>query len=116
MDGRNRTVGEKYRPGMVSMSVRVPGELKYLVICYKSAMKMPSFNYAVQVLLETHPALAKLAAELVQSGNGDGLDTFPSANSGELSSELRTPDVAGLFHGYLYRGQVPDPWCYYAFC
>jgi hypothetical protein len=70
----NRTA---YRPGMVIMTVnaRVPGELKFLIQCYKNAAGLPSFNWAVRQLLETHPALAKLAAELIQSGNEDRLDT-----------------------------------------
>lgn len=46
------------------MYARVPAELKYLVTCYQNAGKMPSFNYAVQRLLETHPAIAQLAADL----------------------------------------------------
>lgn len=58
-DGR-----KPHRPGLATITARVPSELKYLVICYRNASKMPSFNYALQRLLETHPAIAQLAAEL----------------------------------------------------
>jgi hypothetical protein len=113
MDGGNRAVKEEqYRPGMVHMNLIVPAELKYLVIHYKNTTKMPSFNYAVRQLLETHPVLARLAAELVQSSIGDGLDTSTSEST---SSELRHSSVAGLFHGHLHCGQVPDSRGYYAF-
>lgn len=68
---------EGYRPGMVKMAVNVtvPGELKFLINCYKNVAGLPSFNWAVRQLLETHPALGKLAAEMIQSGNDGGLDT-----------------------------------------
>jgi hypothetical protein len=81
MDGGNRAVKEEqYRPGMVQLyvNVRVPGELKYMIQCYKSVAGLPSFNWAVRQLLETHPAIGRLAAEMIQSSIGDGLDTSTS--------------------------------------
>jgi hypothetical protein len=73
VDGGNRSVD---RPGYAQMIVRIPVELKYLVEWYKNTTRMPSFNYAVRHLLETHPEIARMAAELVQSGkDSDGLDT-----------------------------------------
>ena len=73
MDGGNRTVIER-----VGMFARVPGELKYLVTCYQNANRLPSFNIAVQRLLETHPALAQLAATLYnERKTTDGLDNRP---------------------------------------
>lgn len=94
------TPTNEYRPGFVVMTVnaRVPAELKYLVNYYKSVAGLPSFNWAVRQLLETHPALAKLAAELVQSSKTDGLDT-PTLN-GEISGS-RPADVASLFLGHI---------------
>lgn len=68
----------------VGMFARVPGELKYLVTCYQNAQRLPSFNIAVQRLLETHPALAQLAASLYNDSKiTDGLDTHPPTNTGE---------------------------------
>lgn len=58
-----------------TIHARVPGELKYLVICYQNRSRLVSFNMAMQRLLETHPALAQLAAEL-----------YTEARTGELAS------------------------------
>lgn len=59
----------------VQMYARVPGELKYLIICYQSANRLPSFSLAVQRLLETHPGLAALAASLyTERKTQDGMD------------------------------------------
>jgi hypothetical protein len=77
MDGGNRPVTS--RPiERVGMFARVPGELKYLIICYQNANRLPSFNIAVQRLFETHPALAELAASLYTERKiTDGLDNHP---------------------------------------
>lgn len=78
MDGGNRTVDNR-QIERVGMYARVPGELKYLVTCYQNAHRLPSFNMAVQRLLETHPGLAELAATLYNERKvTDGLDTPPS--------------------------------------
>jgi hypothetical protein len=90
MDSRNGPLeNNRNRPviGRVGMFARVPGELKYLVKCYQSAHRLPSFNLAVQRLLETHPALAQLAATLyTESQNVNGLDSdlnTPTPESGD---------------------------------
>jgi hypothetical protein len=70
----------------VNLYAKVPGELKYLVICWQNANRMPTFNMAVQRLLETHPGLAQLAATLYTQGKvTDGLDTPtpPPINQGD---------------------------------
>jgi hypothetical protein len=83
------------------MFARVPGELKYLVICYQSAHRLPSFNMAMQRLLETHPALAQLAATLYNDGKAatSGLDT--PKDTGDIPSDSGSANVAGLFLGQL---------------
>jgi hypothetical protein len=99
MDSRDRPV--VYKPGLsvLYVNAKVPSELKFLINYYKSVAGLPSFNWAIRQLLETHPALARLAAELVQSGkDGDGLDT-PISN-GEFSGS-RPADVASLFLGFI---------------
>jgi len=85
----------------VPMFARVPGELKYLVTCYQNANRLPSFNIAVQRLLETHPALAQLAAELYTNGKiTDGLDTsHPHTETGDSRSDRGSANVASLFLG-----------------
>lgn len=79
MASGNRTV-EEYKPGWVTLYVnaKVPAELKFLINYYKSVAGLPSFNWAIRQLLETHPALAKLAADLYnEHKTTDGLDTLP---------------------------------------
>ena len=94
MEGRNRPIER------VGMFARVPGELKYLVGCYQNAQRLPSFNMAVQRLLETHPALAELAATLYNERKiTDGLDTLPPNENGESRSDHGTVSVAALFLG-----------------
>jgi hypothetical protein len=97
MDSRNGPVTIE----RVGMFARVPGELKYLVICYQSAQRLPTFNLAVQRLLETHPALAELAATLyTRSRITDGLDQSPpTIETGDLPSDRGSAIVASLFHG-----------------
>jgi len=79
MDSGNRPVISR-----VQLHASVPGELKYLVKCYQSATRLPSFNLAVQRLLETHPALAQLAATLYTEARiTDGLEpTAPAIDNG----------------------------------
>jgi hypothetical protein len=94
MDGRDRPIVNR-----VNMFARVPGELKYLVICYQSAYRLPSFNMAMQRLLETHPALAQLAATLYTDGKAatPGLDT--PEETGDIPSDNGSANVASLFLG-----------------
>jgi hypothetical protein len=97
MDSGDRSVISR-----VGMFARVPGELKYLVTCYQNAQRLPSFNMAVQRLLETHPALAELAARLYTNGKvTDGLDTDPHTETGDTRSDRGSAHVAGLFLGQL---------------
>lgn len=63
MDSGNGSTRKGYDK-TVSLYVRIPPELKFLLMRYHSVRKLPSFSYAVQSLLETHPELARLAAEL----------------------------------------------------
>lgn len=104
MDSGNGPVKE-YRPGwaVLYVNARVPSELKYLINYYKNVAKLPSFNWAVRQLLETHPALAKLASELYTQGKiTDGLDPSPPTNdSGDSLSDRGSAIVAGLFLGHL---------------
>lgn len=94
------TAQTEYQARLSTLSVKVPVELKYLINYYKDDARLPSFNWAVRRLLETHPALAKLAAELIQSGmDAGGLDT-PIPN-GEISGS-RPANVAGLFYCHIY--------------
>lgn len=73
MDSRDGPV--VYSVKRVQMHVQIPPELKYLVICYQNSSRIVSFNMAVQRLLETHPALAQLAATLYTEGKAsNGLD------------------------------------------
>jgi hypothetical protein len=82
------------------MHANVPGELKYLIICYQNAHRLPSFNMAVQRILETHPGLAQLAATLYNERKiTDGLDTLPPTDSGENPGDHGTISVAALFLG-----------------
>lgn len=96
MDGGNGSVINR-----VQMYARVPPELKYLVTCYQNANRLPSFNIAVQRLLETHPALAQLAAELYTASKiTDGLDTsHPHTETGDSRSDRGSANVASLFLG-----------------
>lgn len=99
-NGPVTVAANEYRTHLATLAVRVPVELKYLINYYKNDARLPSFNWAVRQLLETHPALARLAAEMVQSGkDAGGLDT-PIPN-GDISGS-RPANVAGLFHSYLY--------------
>jgi hypothetical protein len=95
MDSGNRPVINR-----VGMYARVPGELKYLITCYQNAQRLPSFNMAVQRLLETHPGLAQLAATLYNERKiTDGLDTPTPEKDGESRSDHGTISVAALFLG-----------------
>lgn len=67
MGGGNGSVNDM----RVSMHARIPAELKYLVTCYQNATRLATFNYAVQRLLETHPDLQRLAAEMYNGRQGD---------------------------------------------
>jgi hypothetical protein len=72
VDSGNGTVDPVKRSWVdttVPMYVRVPGELKFLLHSYQSAMRMRSFNEAVCRLLETHPELARHAASLYTDKN-----------------------------------------------
>lgn len=64
MDSGDGSPGRDVHGTSVVMYARIPAELKYLVNRYRSARKMPSYNYAIQHLLESHPEIAELAAEL----------------------------------------------------
>ena len=78
MDGRDRTVRDRPVVNRVEMYARIPPELKYLIICWQNASRLPSFSMAVQRLFETHPALAELAATLYNERKvTDGLDNLP---------------------------------------
>lgn len=104
MDGRDGPV--TYKPGWTQLyvNVKVPSELKYLVNYYKVVAGLPSFNWAVRQLLETHPALAKLAAELYTNSKApDGPVTNPSQQR-EPEGDRRSSSVAGLFLGQLRSG------------
>lgn len=73
MDRGNGSTGRKeYKPGgSVTLYARLPAELKYLVVCLQNASKFPSFNYTIQHLLETHPDIARMAAELYTEAQRD---------------------------------------------
>lgn len=76
MDSGDRPV--TYRPGWTNLYVnaRVPSELKYLVTYYNRVAKHPSFAYTIRILLETHPTLAQMAAELYNDSKAsNGPDT-----------------------------------------
>ena len=64
MDSGNGSPGRNGDRTTVVLYARLPAELKYLVSRYQSVKKVPSFSYTVQRLLETHPEIAQLAAEL----------------------------------------------------
>jgi hypothetical protein len=68
------------RPGfaLLRLETSVPVELKFLINFYKSRNRMPSFSWAVRALLETHPDLAKLAAELYTDRQTDQGTERPS--------------------------------------
>ena len=77
MDRGNGTVRESPKPGSwnnttVTIYCRVPGELKFLVHSWQNACRLPTFNAAIQRLLETHPDLAKHAASLYNSKKEEG--------------------------------------------
>jgi hypothetical protein len=72
MDGGNGTVSPKpknWKNTTVTVYLRLPGELKYLIHSYQDACRMQSFNEAARRLLETHPELAKHAAMLYNGSN-----------------------------------------------
>jgi hypothetical protein len=72
---RDYPLAPKPGMGILRLQVQVPGELKYLINYYKNRNRMPNFGWAVRTLLETHPDLAKLAAELYtvnQADSGQG--------------------------------------------
>lgn len=110
MDSRNGPVGP-YRPGLVILYVnaKVPAELKYLINYYKSVAGLPSFNWAVRQLLETHPALAKLAADLYTASN-DTKGPGGLISEGDNQGDRRPPTLARLFLGQLRSRQIPYPW------
>lgn len=119
MDSGDRPVGQErlreFKPGYVQLYVntKVPAELKWLVNYYKVTTKLPSFNWTIRHLLETHPALAKLAAELytdnkTPDGPGEPVE-------GDTPNDRRAPIVARLFLGFLRRGEIPYPWRVHAF-
>ena len=66
MDSGDRIVTGLPVPGwsVLSINTKVPVELKYLINYYKTVKRIPSFALAVRQLLETHPGLAEIAAEL----------------------------------------------------
>lgn len=65
MAGRDGGTGaDEPRPGYAVVHCYVPVELKYLITTYQRQNKYPSFSWAVRFLMETHPALAQLAARL----------------------------------------------------
>jgi hypothetical protein len=57
---------------VLNINTKVPVELKFLVNYYKNARKLPTFSYAVRQLLETHPELARIAAELYTNSKVKG--------------------------------------------
>jgi len=70
MDSGNGNPGrDEPRPGYAPLKAFIPVELKYLIRTYQDHNRYPSFTWAVRHLLETHPALASLAAELYTKGN-----------------------------------------------
>lgn len=82
MDGRNGFVNVSHETSpkdmpptnrvpysTATMYARVPSELKYLIVKYQQHQKLMSFSNAVQRLLETHPDLARLAAELYNASS-----------------------------------------------
>jgi hypothetical protein len=85
-EGIDKTVRPP-RPGftILSLNTPVPSELKYLIVYYKNLTKMPSFSYTVRHLLETHPALAELAATLYTTARAKnepvGLPSPPTGRS-----------------------------------
>ena len=100
MDSRDGPV--KGHVKRVDLYATVPGELKYLVKTWQITQRLPSFSLALQRLLETHPDLAKLAAELyTRSRITGGLDETPPTDTGDSPSDRRTSIVAGLFLGQL---------------
>lgn len=113
MDSGNGAV--KYRPGFTILYVnaKVPAELKYLINYYKSVAGLPSFNWAVRQLLETHPALAKLAAELYHDSktpDGPGVPV-----EGDTPDDRGPSALARLFLGLLRRSEIPYSRWLYAF-
>lgn len=115
MDSGDRPVSQAFRPGYVQLYVntKVPAELKWLVNYYKVTTKLPSFNWTVRHLLETHPALAKLAAELYtdsKTPDGPGVPV-----EGDHTDDRGASALARLFLGLLRRSEIPYPWRHDAF-
>lgn len=72
------------RDGFVTLYARsIPAELKYLVTCYQSDRRLQSFNLAIRMLLETHPDLQKLAADMYNGRNRASYAGSLSQDSGE---------------------------------
>lgn len=78
MDGRNSSpvgtseVAKSYRPGFAVIHATVPSELKFLIVTYMHRRRFQTFNMAFRDLLERHPELARLAAELYTEDNNAG--------------------------------------------
>ena len=96
MDSRDRAVEPPYR--LVTVYARgIPAELKYLISRYQQRKRLASFSLAVRNLLETHPDLAAIAAELyAKNMSPDGSD---NPQDGNLKGDRRTPSLASLFLG-----------------
>lgn len=60
----------------VTVYLRLPGELKYLIHSYQDACRMQSFNEAARRLLETHPDLQRHAAMLYTGAKDEGSNTL----------------------------------------
>jgi len=55
------------RDGPVIVNLRFPGAMKSMVERYQNRRFLPSFNRAVIELLETHPEIQKMVAELLDA-------------------------------------------------
>ena len=71
MDGGNGSPGPRSPEPAVKTYVNLPAELRWICDRYVSDMRLPSLAYAIQHLLETHPALTAYASALYTEEDTD---------------------------------------------
>jgi hypothetical protein len=74
VDGRDGPVKNPPYKFVTIYARGIPAELKFLVGRYQECKRIASYSQAIRKLLETHPDLAKLAAELYTESVSDGPD------------------------------------------
>src|SRR5579871_6131825 len=83
---------------VVALGVRVPHELFLLLKRYQNDRRMSSINSAVIELLETHPAVARMVADL-----------YAEASNKEVPPHDGNSALAAVLRLDLHRDEVPDP-------